>query len=64
MFCKMLFIKCLTKLIFFELKDQGHFCGVFAPGQASNMLTRGTFAGFLPLISAKHTHQRQFACDF
>jgi hypothetical protein len=57
-------MRCLTKFTFLELKDQGQFAGVFAPGQASNMPTRGTFAGFLPLVSTKHTHQGQFACDF
>jgi hypothetical protein len=54
-------MRCLTKFTFLELKDQGQFAGVFAPGQASNMPTRGTFAGFLPLVSTKHTHQGRFA---
>jgi len=28
----------------------GHFCGVFARGQAKNIPTTGTFAVFLPLV--------------
>jgi hypothetical protein len=40
----------LAKRGFFDNNDQGQFCGVFAPGQARNMPTRGSFAGFLPLV--------------
>jgi len=40
----------LIKSAFFENNDQGQYSRVFAPGEAQNNPTRGSFAGFLPLV--------------
>ena len=44
---------CLTKFTFIDNCDQAHFTSVFVPGEAQIMPTRGSFVGFLPLVSPK-----------
>ena len=51
-------MKLLTKCLFFEDYDQGHFAGVFAPGQPKRTHRAGAvLPGFLPLVNPKTAHQ-------